>query len=552
MMNIKALQRMKTSPIEVIRSTRTLDMRLLTSLPAGKMVPLAAFPLLREDALPNGRLRLSWEMMETAEILMNAVNVNVKAYLVPNLALPRFSGMDELNRSYEGIPEEEGGDVTPYFVTDEAGPHGSNAIHKYMGLHARPDQTINMAYVEAYNAIWNFRAANRSPDITKRLMTNTDLAPAFWQHEQYAHIVPDFDQAAIDGEVPLNIVGGKMPIKGLGFDTTDVQWNPAGRTIRYSDGSSEVTVATAGSRHQAIGAGGRLTAKEQTIGGNPFPDIFAEMAENGVTVSLANIELARKTQAFARLRQQYEGHDDEYIIDLLMDGLTIPEQMWRQPVLLADRSTIFGMAKRYASDSGNLTESVVSGMTGIDLALHVPRVPCGGVVMIIAEVTPEQLFEREKEAYLHTLTVDKLPHYLRDTLDPEKVEVVTNDYVDIDHDTPNDTFGFAPLNHAWSRTGPKIGGRFFRPEVDAGFDEDRQRIWAVETQNPKLSEDFYLCTTMHTKPFVVTNQDPFEVVMRGDVTITGNTVFGQNLIEATDSYDKVMAQAPMERIEKAD
>ena len=99
---------------------------------------------------------------------------------------------------------------------------------------------------------------------------------------------------------------------------------------------------------------------------------------------------------------------------------------------------------------------------------------------------------------------------------------------------------------------PRIGGKFYRPEVDAGFDEDRQRIWAVETQNPTLSTDFYLCTNIHTKPFVVTNQDPFEVVTQGEVFIEGNTVFGGHLVEATDDYEKVLALAPQDRIEKED
>uniref|UniRef100_UPI0013B3E98E hypothetical protein n=1 Tax=Escherichia coli TaxID=562 RepID=UPI0013B3E98E len=42
---------------------------------------------------------------------------------------------------------------------------------------------------------------------------------------------------------------------------------------------------------------------------NGAPDVFAEMQQNGITVSLSNIEMARKTQAFAKLRQQYNQHD---------------------------------------------------------------------------------------------------------------------------------------------------------------------------------------------------------------------------------------------------
>jgi hypothetical protein len=509
------------------------------------MVPIAAFPLLREDRLRSSEMRISLELMETVETLMNAVNVSVKAYLVPHVAFERFSGFDELNRSYEGIPNQEGGPVTPYFETMVAGAYGSIPIHKYLGMHAAPTDVINTAYIEAYNQIWNFRAKNRSKGLALRTRLQTDLATAFWQHDGFRHIVPDFDQAVIDGQVALNVVNSKMPIKGLGFYGT----SPAvatGQTIRESGGTSQVGVNALVSH-----SGPSLIAKVASgTGATTIPDVYAELQNNGITVSLSNIELARKTQAFAELRKQYGAHDN-YIIDLLMDGITIPEQTWRQPILLADKSTVFGLAKRYATDGGNLTDSVVNGATFVDLHITTPVVPCGGVVMIVAEITPEQLFERQRDTYLHTTAVAALPQYLRDTLDPEKVDVVKNGEMDTSHATPNGAFGYAPMNFRWSKSVPQVGGRFFRPAAVTSFDEDRQRIWAVETANPTLGADFYLCNGMHTKPFVVTNQDIGESLARGMITIDGLTVFGGSLVEANGDYAEVMAEAPVERIVKA-
>lgn len=553
--------RTNTQPIRTPRTMRRNSARGITSLAAGKMVPIAAFPLLREDAVRSGRLRFSFESMETAEILMNAINVDVKAYLVPNLALERFNGsMDQLNLSYEGKPPLEGEALVPYIETQAFGAHGSNAVYKYLGLHGRPDQMVNTAYLEAYNAIWNFRAKNRSEDLynaKKRTRLQTDLAPAFWSHDMFRHIVPDFDQAAIDGAVKLDLVSARIPVSGIGYVqrkgygsdaampgmTDGHATNPdLKRRVRLPDGTTYTPTA------------GRLFSTDIAVLENPdmpgFPDIFAELADAGVSISLSNLEVAKKTQAFARIRQSMNAHDD-HIINLLMDGITIPDQALKQPMLLGEKRTIFGMAKRYASDGGNLTESVVNGATFLDLAIQCPRIGTGGVIMIVAEVTPDQLFERQEDPYLHTTDVEQLPAYLRDELDPEKVDVVKNSRIDVDHDNPNDTFGYEPMNARWNINCPRIGGRFYRPEVDAGFDEDRQRIWAVETKNPRLSTDFYICTNMHTKPFVVTNQDPFEVVTQGDVFVEGNTVFGGHLIEATDDYEKVLALARTERVAKS-
>lgn len=542
--------RMRTDPIPVARTRRGLDIRNLTSFMPGKMVPVAAWPLLREDRMNMSRLRLNFEQMETAELLMNAVNVRAMAYLVPFLAFDRFDGIDALNRSYMKQMAAGATQVIPFFTQLTQGPHGSNAIHKSMGLHARPGQMVNGGYVEAYNTIWNYRAKNRSPDIPLRTLVDTTLADGFWMHQNFAHIVPDFDQATIDGEVPLNITDGSVSLHGTHLTGGYTASRGYVSFFRAHTPATEVLLSQAASTAAVSTSNNNTATPTGVMGYADLTRIVGELAENGVTVSLSNIELARKTQAFAALRKQYTGHSDDYIIDLLMGGITVPEQSWRQPILLADRTTIVGMSKRYASDSVDLTASVTNGATFIDLAITTPTVPMGGIVMICVEVTPEQLFERQQDPFLFINDTEQLPEFLRDTLDPEKVEIVQNQYVDIDHDTPTATFGYAPLNHKWNHNGPGIGGKFFRPEVNAPTDEDRQRIWAVETQNPTLSRDFYLCTGMHTKPFVVTNQDPYEVVTRGLVSIEGNTVFGRMLIEASDDYDQVMSEADMDRIDK--
>lgn len=545
-----AANRLKTSPIPVQRTTRAIPQRVLTSLNAGQFMPLLAIPLLREDSVSGATFRIGFEMEETVEVLMNAVNVRVRAFLVSNLCKERFDGLDSINKSYEGLPLIEGGAVTPWFETIPGPAHASAPILVKLGTHWREGDAITTDYIEAYNAIWNLCATQRSPDIPLRTRLDMTIAPSFWQHQTFAHIVPDFDQAIIDGEVALNVANAKMPVKGIG--TAGPIQDQAVQTYRDSTATDVMSDGW-----MILGHGGALSSGQSYMfmegqGVGPYPNVWAELQNDGITVSLSNIELARKTQAFANLRRQYSGHSDEYIIDLLMDGITIPDQMWKQPILLGDVSTQFGMSKRYASDGANLTESVVNGMTFLEMRFSCPRVPVGGVIMLVAEIAPEQLFERQKDPYLHASSVDDLPQFLRDTLDPEKVVVVQNDEMDIDHDVPDGTFGYAPLNHQWMRAVPRLGGKFYRPQVDAGFDEDRQRVWAVETANPVLSKDFYLCTTMHYKPFVVTDAaiDHFECLVRGQIAIRGNTVFGGLLVEASDDYAEVMEEAPVDRIEK--
>lgn len=536
--------RTKTTPIPTQRTARPLVYRNLTSGNAGKMVPLLAMPVLREDSVAGARFRVALQMDETVELLMNAVNVRVMTYLVPRLAFDRYDGWDTLNRSYEGAAAgPNGGTVPPWFETMVAGADPkTNEIFWTLGKHLKAGDTHNTDYIEAYNQIWNFRAKNRSPHLTGRGRLDLTLAPAFWNHQTWAYVVPDFDQAIIDGQVPLNIAG--IP---PGSSTVPVRTAAAyGATVGVHDAAGVSRTLTSSGADLALNSG-----TPASIMSVDLQAILTEMFDQGVSVSLSNIDLARKTQAFANLRREYGGLSDDYIIDMLMDGLTIPDAAWQQPILLSDESTVFGMAKRWATDGASLTESVTNGATFLDIGFSCPRVACGGVIMVVAEIAPEQLWERQKDPYLYAASPGVLPQYLRDTLDPEKVQVVTNSEVDVLHASPDATFGYAPMNHQWAKSVPQIGGRFTRPADDA-FLEARQRIWAVEKKDPVLGTDFYLVTDMHYAPFVVTDKalDHFEIMTTGSASIRGLTQFGQMLIEATDDYAKVLAEAPQDRIAK--
>ncbi|CAI2934747.1 hypothetical protein [Aminobacter niigataensis] len=547
--------RTSTVPVEIPRTNRIETARGITSLPAGKAVPIFACGLHRMDRIVQGPLRCSFELMETADVLMNAVRVDVKAYVVPMLAFERFNGsLDVLNRSWEGQVPYPTQAVVPFYETIPAPAYKFSDILVYLGMHSKVGSAVNSMFTEAYNEIFNFRLRNRSKALyasAARTRLQQNLAPAFWNHEMFAHIVPDYDSAKVDGIVNLSVANAKLPVKGIGLKS-GFGWSAAGNTVVRGDGGTEVTVATAGQRWTSQSAAGENPMLKEDPNNIGSLAVFAELQSNGITVSLANIELAKKTQAFARLREQYAGHTDEWLVNMLMDGIDIPDQYLKEPMLVGEASTIFGFSKRYATDAANLTEHVANGATFVDLNIRVPVLNTGGVLMIIAEITPEQLFERQKNPWLH-LDNNKLnrPDFVRDSMDPDKVDIVTNDRIDLDHSAPSARFGYEPMGARWNNKIPHIGGKFFRPVANAAFDEDRQRFWAAEALNPTLGPEFYLATTIHTKPFADTVSDIAEVVIQGDLLINGNTQFGAGLIEASDDYAKVLAEVDQTRAKPA-
>lgn len=525
---MKLREMIPANPVAVQKSKRMDEVIALTSAPAGKVLPLAVIPMLREDSF-SGMFRISAEMMETAETLLNSVHFTVMAHYVPPLAYDRFRDMGQVNRSYMGEPETEGGAAIPYF--SEIAFDRDAPFWRTMGAHAAQGETVNATYVEAYNAVVNYRRKARSSKLPLRTALDTTLAPAFWKQTAFGHIKPDFEQAFIDGEVELQIAGdGKL--------TSTKYFNTASSVTR--DFPYPVT-----SSFKPVPSGA-----SPTIGADKYiwDDLVVELAASGTKLSLANLELAKKTAAFARIRENYSGLDDDHIIDLLMQGIRVNEAELKNPVLLAKQETIFGYQKRYATDAANLAQSATNGAASVDLMVRAPAMQMGGVVIITAEIVPDQLHERQLDKFLYTTDPATLPRFDRDWLDPEKVEVVPNKQVDILHSTPDGTFGYAPLNHNWKRRIPRIGGKFYRPTVDQAFDEDRQRIWAVETIDPQLTEDFWLCNNFHQKVFADTVSDPFEIVTVGAAELTGNTVFGGGLLEQTGDYEAVDAIVDKTRI----
>jgi hypothetical protein len=576
---MRVTEMIPNAPITVAKSIRKARGRVLTSGDAGKILPLKYEWLHREDGVQSGKMRVNVEMMETSEMLMNGVGVTCYAHFVPMLAFDRFNGsMNELNASYK---KENGvaGSVVPFFESNKyfnpqtsavssldstwakyadvnSGSYnldddnGVEQFYQFMGMHTQAS-AFNTSIVEAYNAIVNHRRKARSKSLSVRNAFDHRLAEAFWINNGMQNIVPDFDQALIDGEVSLQGLTFKAPVYSEFVSRGTASYHGGASSESVNDGLSPAgsTQVTGNPSHNST----ILHPDGTTTGAYYWDNVWSELTAGGnATMSLADIDQARKTASFAKLRQMYDGIDDDYLIDLLMSGIRVPEEAMKQPILLARSRQMIGFNQRYATDAANLDESATNGYATLDMSIRTPAMNTGGVIMITAEIVPEQLWERKKDYFLYTTDPDTLPSYLRDFLDPEKVAVVKNDHADVNHATPDGTFGYAPLNHEWQRDLVNVGGKYYRPANDA-FDEDRAKIWSAEATNPTLNEDFYLCTGLHKKVFADQTADSFEITAMTDMNIVGNTVFGSGLQESdtTSDYDAITADVDNTRIVKS-
>lgn len=539
-----AMRPVNTRPLPLRRRLRREEWRGKTSGRAGVVLPLAYFALLREEAI-SGNISVQVVTTEAVRPVANPINMRVQVWLVPHSALERFNGsMETFNRSFMGQKMPDG-TVAPTLFSQRVMSAPDPVLQK-LGLHVKNGVSYNFDLTRSYNVLCNWRKTSTSELLATVAEDSLGLSRSFWLNENYDYIKPSFDAAAMEGEVALNL-NGAARVSGLGIETG---YGTVGtHTVRDSIGQRIVT-----SWLSALGAGATageaLVSVEQDPDKPGYPLVQAELANVGATISLANIDMARKLTAFAALRDRYAGVKDDYLVDLMMMGVNIPEADLENPILLGEVMTQVGLNERWATDGNSLDVSVSNGFGAVNLRISTPPINTGGVVMVIAEVMPEPLYERVKDAYLFQPAAGDLPDYRTDEFDPQKVAVVKNEFMDVLHNNPTGIFGYAPLNYQWQRNQARVGGKFMRRQDDR-FVEDRQTLWTVDIKNPQLGNDFYLAPNNlpHTV-FADQTVDPFEFTVYAPMTVSTHTVFGPVFDENFGSYEAVMEDVDTSRIQQ--
>jgi hypothetical protein len=543
--------RQDENPIAFDMTRRMDNCSVLTSFDAGVIAPVCYAPLLRGDSA-SGQININLALAEMPKPLENAVIARAQAWFWPKTADPRFSGIDEARHAYHGtaMSRSQSGDVTPdgWFHTTNTASEDDDEFLTTLGIHLEDGETFNCDINDAYVDIWNYRAGELSSKITKRPYRSDDasasaLLPAFWPTNRMSSIVPDYEQALVKGSLDLDLSAGSVPITGIGIDGTTPPGSSASRTRRESDGSdvTDSSFYTNSSGHTFT-----VNVKEGATG---YPDINAEMTGQTITTTLADIDKARTTQAFAKRVAAYAGHDysgnsaEALILSELMQGYQVDDAYLRRPFLLASKTVTFGMTERHATDAANLDDSNTTGQASMSLSVNIPKAQFGGIMLCTVEVMPERMFEAAGDPYLRATSVDDLPSQIRDLQRTEPVDTVPNWRIDERHTTPDGVFGYEPMNNKWQREFTRIGGEFRAGTAGAHPTAARTAIWLNEEVDPTYTDDHHVCP--HPFPhdvFSVPANHVVQAAVRQQLTITGMTQFGDALMEDNSEYTTIVAE----------
>ena len=549
------MARQSTTPVKFNKTTRKDASVLMSSARAGIVVPAGYIPLLPGDSA-SGRVGIDIQLKEMPKPLLNAVHANVQAWVIPKSAHPKFAGRDELQHAFTGdvIKALGAPDRTPpAYFTLLNGAALTTAVNspmfKTLGLHPVAGSPVNTDLIDAFQLVYNFRLAAHSSRLPRRkyaaenVAEATSMQRAFWPSSRFSRVVPDYERALVVGALDLDVAAGRLPVSGIGLAPVNAASAPGPKNYMAYEG-----VQTAG-EHWEVGEninGPKLVVEKAATGLRT--KIFAEMGGQAVTVSLADIDKARTTQAFAKLRTAYAGNDttgfdnDDTLVSMLMQGLPVAEDDFKRPWLLDSQRVPVGFAERFATDAANLDQSVTLGRASAVLSLNVPALPEGGVIVFTIEVLPERVDERMSDEWLQAASVDALPNALRDVQRTEPVDLVLARRIDAKHTAPNQIYGYEPMNDKWNRDTTRLGGDFYMATPGGGWVENRSNIWQSEIVNPNFTGTHYLAPAPFPHDvFSDTTAHAFEFVCRHTVAITGLTQIGDVLVEANGDYEAVQS-----------
>ena len=574
------MARQSTTPVQFNRTIRKDTAVTMSSGRAGVVQPFAYIPVLPGDSVA-GRVGVDIQLKEMPKPLLNGVHANIQAWFVPKSAHVQFAGRDELNHAITGesikVMNNDGSLNTrtppPYYHLTPANAGSKNTLAdstfmKGLGLHLVNGLAANVDLVDAFNLIYNFRLAAHSSRLPRRKYfaespaEATSLPPAFWPSSRLSRVVPDYERALIVGALDLDVSAGRLTIGGTATVSASLSGGFRGEVDHVVDSVASVQPVRLVTGDKMPGRKGVISAvpvsnsyemsqdARVTLDGSGITvdtaGLFADMGGSSIGITLADIDKARTTQAFAKLRTAYAGNDatgfdnDDTIVALLMQGISVPPDQFKRPWLLDSRRVPIGFAERFATDAANLDQSVTLGRASAQLSLNVPMQDVGGVIIVTVEVLPERVDERMSDEWLHAKTFDDLPNALRDIQRVEPVDLVQNRRIDARHTAPNSLYGYEPMNDRWNRDFTRLGGDFYMGTPGGGWTENRSTIWQTEIVDPTFSETHYLAPS----PFphdVFADQlaDAFEIVCRHVVSISGNTQIGDVLAENNDDYDAV-------------
>lgn len=431
------------------RSKFSLSHYKLLTMDMGKLIPLTWYEALPSDSFQHQTSCLI-RVSPLLSPVMHPVRVRLHHFFVPYRII-----WDDFEDFITGGDDGEDDSVHPYIETATI---NEGDLQDYMGI---PPGTHGLAYnalpFRAYAKIWN--EYYRDPDLGTELVIDTtsgedsttelDIQSVCWEKD-YFTTARLTQQKGDDLYIPL---GSQAPVKGIGKGSQN--YGQTNQNVYETDGSSTRQYASAQLIHNGADEAFYV---EQDPSNSGYPNIYADLSEaTGISVNDLREYLARQRMMEARSR--YGNKYEDYLRYM---GVRPQDARLGNPEFLAGGSNVIQFSEVLRTGSDSVGSDVIGEMKGHGIAaIRSNRfrrfIPEHGLVMTLMSVVPKAIytttftkpwFRETKEDYFQ-----KELQFLGD-------EEVYNKEIEVDHATPEGTFGFQQKYDSYRYLPSTIAGEF--------------------------------------------------------------------------------------------
>jgi len=379
----------------------------------------------------------------------------------------------------------------------------------------------------AYNAAVNYLRKSRYIYATEVAYSNGSLTPAIIEET----VLDKFNAALnpdehINGNVKLRLSKTDAPLKGF------TQWNNQNATV----GDAKFTAAATGITVQGSASG--FTIKRKT--GNPAGtelDVWADLSDvaaEGISlVDLYNAERADKlVRSMAALYEKDPWNGEESILRWVLGLKTDTGQ---QPFVLYENRVRIADLRKNATDAVGLQDEVMMSyhLSQFDYKIPVPATELGGIVVTLAQVTPDETLQMQPHPILSRPW--EVPNYAAESmlLDPELVvarEVQADIALQADETDPLFYTGRNELKRNYVRIG-------FSRGVDLETVDSKTVMYQYAIPAGVTPDNILYPANFSQYPFLDQNADVVEFGIISRATINTPLFFGPSPVEKLDIID---------------
>lgn len=441
------------------RSKHSLSYTKLLSGDMGELLPIGLVEVLPGDSMQHVT-NLLVRCAPMMAPVMHPVEVRVHHWFVPH----RLT-WDKWEDFITGGPDGADTSVFPTVnLTYAAGPPATGSgvvggLADYLGCPPTVDNlAVSALPFRCYALIYN--EWYRDQDLVSKIAlstasgldatTNTALQNIAWEKDRFTEARP-WEQKGPSISIPL---GDKAPVTGIGTPPGALYASNFPTGIRQADGTL-VSPANAWESAGNTGATSGVAVRSQLIGGQKYPDIYADLSG----VSAVTVNVLREAMALQRYEEARARYGSRYVEYLRYLGVRSSDARLQRPEYLGGGKQMlqFSEVLQTAEGTSPVGEMRGHGIGAMRSNRYRRYFEEHGYVITMMSVRPKTIYSQGLPRTWNRRTKEDFYQMELAHIGQEEVQ---NKEIYAKHTTPNGTFGYTDRYGDYREMESNVAGEF--------------------------------------------------------------------------------------------